>query len=90
MFKHYTMNEVVLPLDMERKIPEHDIALTVNQLVESIHDEAFDGFLRETGHPAYHPRMMIKVILCANTQSVFSGRKIEALLQDSVRMMWLA
>ena len=34
--------------------------------------------------------MMMKVILCAYTQSVFSGRKIEALLKDSVRMMWLA
>ena len=34
--------------------------------------------------------MMLKIILCAYTQSVFSGRKIEALLKDSVRMMWLA
>ncbi|MGX9933702.1 transposase, partial [Virgibacillus salarius] len=38
----------------------------------------------------YHPRMMMKIILCAYTQSVFSGRKIEGLLKDSVRMMWLA
>ncbi|WP_254391729.1 IS1182 family transposase [Terribacillus sp. DMT04] len=90
MFKHYTMCEVVLPLDLERKLPENDIAFTVNHLVESIPDEAFDGFRRETGHPAYHPRMMMKIILCAYTQSVFSGRKIESLLQDSVRMMWLA
>src|SRR5699024_5123005 len=37
-----------------------------------------------------HPHMMMKIILCAYTQSVFSGRKIEALLSDSVRMMWLA
>ena len=34
--------------------------------------------------------MMMKIILCAYTQSVFSGRKIEGLLKDSVRMMWLA
>src|SRR5690625_5809636 len=33
---------------------------------------------------------MLKIILCAYTQSVFSGRKIEALLKDSIRMMWLA
>lgn len=32
----------------------------------------------------------MKIILCAYTQSVFSGRKIEGLLQDSVRMLWLA
>jgi transposase len=77
-------------LKIWEKLPKNDIAFTVNHLVEDIPDEAFDGFRRETGHPAYHPRMMMKIILCAYTQSVFSGRKIKALLQDSVRMMWLA
>ena len=90
MFKHYTMNQVVLPLDLEIKLQENDIAYTINDLVESIPEEAFEGFLRQTGRPAYHPRMMMKIILCAYTQSVFSGRKIEALLKDSIRMMWLA
>uniref|UniRef100_UPI00366F805C IS1182 family transposase n=1 Tax=Nocardia halotolerans TaxID=1755878 RepID=UPI00366F805C len=90
MFKHYTMNQVVLPLDLEIKLQENDIAYAVNDVVESIPAEAFDLFLRETGCPAYHPRMMMKIILCAYTQSVFSGRKIEGLLTDSVRMMWLA
>ena len=90
MFKHYSMNQVILPLDLEIKLQENDIAYAVNEVVENIPDEAFIGFLRETGCPAYHPRMMMKVILCAYTQSVFSGRKIEGLLQDSVRMMWLA
>lgn len=90
MFKHYNMNQIVLPLDLEIKLQENDIAYAVNDVVEKIPDEAFAGFLRETGCPAYHPRMMMKIILCAYTQSVFSGRKIEGLLQDSVRMMWLA
>jgi hypothetical protein len=35
-------------------------------------------------------RMKLKIILCAYTQTVFSGRKIEALIKDSIRMMWLA
>ena len=90
MFKHYTMNQVVLPLDLEVKLQENDIAFAIHDLVESIPDEAFEVFLRQTGRPAYHPRMMLKIILCGYTQSVFSGRKIEGLLQDSVRMMWLA
>ena len=34
--------------------------------------------------------MMLKIILYAYTQSVFSGRRIEKLLHDSIRMMWLA
>lgn len=28
MFKHYTMNQVVLPLDLEIKLQENDIAFT--------------------------------------------------------------
>ncbi len=38
----------------------------------------------------HHPKMMLKIILYAYTQSVFSGRRIEKLLHDSIRMMWLA
>ncbi|MBF0705016.1 IS1182 family transposase [Alkalihalobacillus hwajinpoensis] len=90
MFKDYNMNQVILPLDLEMKLQENDIAYAVHELVEQIPDEAFSAFLRDTGCPAYHPRMMMKVILCAYTQSAFSGRKIEGLLKDSVRMMWLA
>ena len=90
MFKDYNMNQLVLPLDLEVKLQNNDIAFHVHHLVESIPQEALEPFLRNTGCPAYHPRMMLKVILCAYTQSVFSGRKIEALLKDSIRMMWLA
>ena len=34
--------------------------------------------------------MMLKVVLYAYTQFVFSGRKIENLLNVSIRMMWLS
>src|SRR5690625_1779251 len=90
MFKDYTMNQIILPLNLEVKLDKNDIAFAVNDLVESIPIESFEDFVRSTGCPAYHPRMMMKIILCAYTQSVFSGRKIEALLKDSIRMMWLA
>ena len=83
------MNQLILPLDLEVKLQKNDIAFHVHHLVESIPQEAFP-FLRNEGCPAYHPRMMLKIILCAYTQSTFSGRKIEALQQDSIRMMWLA
>jgi len=92
MFKNYNMNQLVLPLDLdlEVKLQKNDIVFHVHHLVEGIPPEAFEPFLRNEGCPAYHPRMMLKIILCAYTQSVFSGRKIEALLKDSLRMMWLA
>ncbi|MFP3489726.1 IS5/IS1182 family transposase, partial [Staphylococcus sp. SIMBA_130] len=56
MFKDYNMNQVILPLDLEMKLQENDIAYAVHELVEQIPDEAFSAFLRDTGCPAYHPR----------------------------------
>ncbi|UQX56930.1 IS1182 family transposase (plasmid) [Cytobacillus pseudoceanisediminis] len=90
MFKDYNMNQLVLPLDLEVKLQENDIAFPIHHLVESIPHEAFNSFIRYTGCPPYHPRMMLKIILCGYTQSAFSGRKIEGLLHDSIRMKWLA
>src|SRR5699024_7794615 len=90
LFQHYTMNQVILPLALEIKLDNNDIAVAINDLVVSIPVESFEDFARSTGSPAYHPRMMMQMILCAYTQSVFSGRKIEALLKYSIRMMWLA
>ncbi|SFL21077.1 hypothetical protein SAMN04488076_1458, partial [Trichococcus palustris] len=55
MFKHYTMNQVILPIDLAVKLPRNDIAFSVNEVVESIPGEAFEAFVRQTGCPAYHP-----------------------------------
>ena len=90
MFKNYNMNQLVLPLDLAVQLQENDIAFAIHHLVESIPERAFDSFQRQTGCPSYHPRMMLKIILCGYTQSAFSGRKIEDLTKDSIRMMWLA
>ncbi|MBP2258883.1 transposase [Virgibacillus campisalis] len=60
MFKHYTMNQVILPLDLEVKLDKNDIAFAINDLIESIPVESFEDFTRSTGCPAYHPRMMIE------------------------------
>lgn len=90
MYQNYNMNQVVLPLDLEVKIPENDLVKAVNALVESIPDDLFYLVEKRTGRPAYHPKMMMKVLLYAYSQSVFSGRKIERLMSDSIRMMWLS
>src|SRR5690625_3343375 len=90
MYKQYNMNQMILPLDLEIKLEKNDIAYVVNDLVEQIPSQAFDGFRRSTEWPAYHPRKMVKLILCHYSQSLFFGRKIEELVKHSIRMMWLA
>jgi transposase len=79
MFEDFNRDQVALPLDLEIKIQKDDNSHEVQNHVEDIPHEAFSSFLRTTCCPAYHPRMVMKIILCART------------IQFSVlRIMWLA
>ena len=51
------------------------IARYVNEIVETIPDNEFDEFNHHRGATSYHPKMMLKILLYAYTQPVFSGRK---------------
>ncbi|CUE21036.1 transposase [Staphylococcus aureus] len=82
--------QLTLPIKTSVRIPQNDISRYVNEIVETIPDSKFDEFRHHRGATSYHPKMMLKIILYAYTQSVFSGRRIEKLLHDSIRMMWLA
>ncbi|MEK4560538.1 IS1182 family transposase [Staphylococcus sp. FSL K6-3157] len=90
MYKNYNMTQLTLPMETEILIPNNDIAHAVNQIVETIPETEFYEFNHLNGASSYHPKMMLKVILYAYTQSIFSGRRIEAALSDSIRMMWLS
>ena len=71
MYKNYNMSQITLPLNIEVLIPENDIAHYVNQIVESIPNEAFYEFKHARGSSSYHPKLMLKIILYSYTQSVF-------------------
>ena len=47
MYKNYNINQLVLPLNLEIKIQDNDIARHVNNLVESIPKKAFDKYYKE-------------------------------------------
>lgn len=90
MYKDYNMTQITLPMETSILIPNNDISRYVNEIVETIPEIEFEEFKHHRGATSYHPKMMLKIILYAYTQSVFSGRKIEKLLNDSIRMMWLS
>ena len=87
MYKEYNMTQHTLPIETSVLIPANDISRYVYDTVETILETEFR---HHRGGISYHPKMMLKVVLYAYTQSVFSGRKIEKLLNDNIRMMWLS
>ena len=90
MYKDYNKTQLTLPMKTSVLISTNDISRHVNDIVETIPKTEFDEFRHHRGATPYHLNMMLKIVLYAYTQFVFSGRKIENLLNVSIRMMWLS
>ncbi|TDL95225.1 transposase, partial [Macrococcus brunensis] len=90
MYKNYNTNQLILPLDTRILFGDKDLCVIIHDLVESIPESQYSKYYNSRGASSYHPKMMLKIILYSYTQSVFSDRRIEASLNDSIRMMWLS
>ncbi|MGN7285471.1 transposase, partial [Shouchella rhizosphaerae] len=73
-FQEYTMNQLYLPMDFSDLIPEHHVARVVSDVVDGLDDDFFVRAYEGGGRPAYHPKMMTKIVLYAYTQRWFSCR----------------
>jgi len=58
--------------------------------LESLNLESFRKLYKECDRSPYHPRMMLKVILYAYMNNIYSCRKIEKLLHRDIHYIWLA
>ncbi|WP_142303674.1 transposase, partial [Evansella halocellulosilytica] len=89
-FQDYNMDQLYLPMDLEIEIPVHHVCRIVNQAVEELDEsilyQCYDG----GGRPPYHPKMMLKIILYAYTQKIYSSRQIAKQLNENIYFMWLA
>ena len=89
MYQHYTMNQTCLPIEIDCLLPENHIVYHIDELVESISEENIRLFEPEDGRPAYHPRVMLKAILYAYAEKVYSGRDIHKMMQVNLAMHWV-
>ena len=80
-----------LPPSLDELIPADDLVRVVDAFVESLPTSGVEAlFVADLGRPLYHPRMMLKVILYAYSQKVYSCRRIAKALRQNVCFMWLA
>lgn len=90
-FRPYNPNQTVLfPQRIDEDIAENDPVRMVDALVESLNLESFRKLYKECGRSPYHPKMMLKVILYAYMNNIYSCRKIERLLHRDIHYIWLA
>lgn len=88
MYKNYTMNQTSLPLEWSCFLPSTHIIFEIHEFIESMDDRVFTLFESSDGRPDYHPRLLIKALLFAYSEGVYSGRKIEKMMTENIPMIW--
>ena len=90
-FREHINNQLVLfPQRIDEDIAPNDPVRLVNSVVDGLNLERFKNLYRERGRSPYHPRMMLKVIIYADMNNIYSCRKIEQSLRRDIHYIWLA
>lgn len=79
-----------LTVNPNEDIAESDPVRVVNAIVESLDLKEFKKLYHERGRCPYHPKMMLKIILYAYMNNIYSCRKIEKAVQRDIHYIWLA
>ena len=89
-FKHYNQRQTtLLPYSFDDFIFEKHPVRVVDQVVESINIQPLLKAYSKEGNPAYHPKMLLKVMLYAYMTNIYSSRKIELAVRENINFMWL-
>jgi len=90
MFKNYTTNDnLLLPPTLGDFIEEKDPVRVINRIIESVDLKLLLEKYPGGGCPAYHPRMMLKLLVYAYMRNIYSSRRIEEFGRNDIRFMWL-
>jgi transposase len=91
VFKDYNFNQnLLLPPSLEELIaPNHPVRV-VNQVVDNLDLDPILAKYAGGGCPAYHPRMMLKVLVYGYIKNLYSSRKIEQECTQNIHFMWLS
>ena len=85
------MNQIqLLPPSYDELIPAEHLVRVVNSVIDSLNLNKLYSRYKEAGCPAYHPQMMLKVLIFAYTQKTYSSRQIAKALRENINFMWLS
>lgn len=91
VFKAYEQNQTLLfPPSLSELIdPNHPVRV-VSDVIDRIDISCLVKTYEGGGSSAYHPRMLLKVLVYGYLCNTYSSRGIEASVKESIHMMWLA
>lgn len=91
VFKKYEQHQLsMLPINIEDLIPENHVVRVVDRAIDNININPLLKKYLGGGTSSYHPLMMLKVIIYAYVDKIYSCRKIAKACRENVMYMWLS
>jgi transposase len=91
MFKRYDQKQqFLLPLNLEEFVSDDHISRVLNDLIDVVDISAIESTYSENGCPAYHPRLLLKILFYGYLINIRSSRKIDDMTQTDTAFMYLA
>lgn len=91
VFKEYNYSQGELfPQNISEWIPENHLVRIVDKIIESIDITPIIDTYPGGGCSSYHPKMMLKVIIYAYCEKIYSSRKIDQALKENINFIWIS
>jgi transposase len=89
-FKAHHQNQLmVFPPTLDELIAANHPVRIVNDVLERVDITTLMQQYKPGGTSSYHPRMLLKALVYAYINNIYSSRKIEEALQQNIHFMWL-
>lgn len=86
----YDQNQsYLLPPSLADCLSDDHLCFVVSDIVDNLDLSKIEADYVEEGHPAYHPRILIKILFYGYTQGVRSSRKLENKTQEDIAFRYL-
>ncbi len=91
VFKEYNQEQLLLlPPSLDELVPQNHVVRVVNRTIDRMNIDPLLARYKGGGTSSYHPKMMLKVMIYAYTQKIYSSRMIAKALRENIHFMWLS
>lgn len=80
----------LLPPSICELIPKDHVCFLVEDFVDSLDFSAFEMINEGPGHPAYHPRILMKILIQGMISKTRSSRRLAKATRENIVFMYLA
>lgn len=90
-FKDYSVGQSqLLPPSLEDNISKDHLSRLINKVVDEMDLSYIENLYSSDGCPAYHPKLLVKILVYGYTVGIRSSRKLADRLSEDLVFMWLA